>query len=352
MSDQPFRWVELPAELRIQILGYLLKTGNTVTVNDDRVSTNRRRWNQELAGLSGIRWKPAKADPTPVILRVSPDVAWDGMAAYWGGNSFAFGRRDLLQWFIEDCPRPAKEIKSIILGEDYHVDKSGQQVPCSGWIKGDHVPSLELLKVLEKLLKVETIFHGLDLQPYAQQKHQEAIWGKKMIDMPECLRHPNNDKLALYYARDIMLMTIPKTILDRLTSLTIRYPVWHRELSGLQGVMKVIDVLQYARDLQRRAWRTCPFETRDQGSGRWVATNAEKRKTALLWREARAAVYWEDVVSEGTTHGQVRRPQWCTWSVEWLEVDELRVPRTWEELFDEDDKVRAEWHSVSPALQR
>lgn len=36
MDDKPFRFLDLPPELRIEILSYFLRQGNVITVNDDR----------------------------------------------------------------------------------------------------------------------------------------------------------------------------------------------------------------------------------------------------------------------------------------------------------------------------
>ncbi|KAK4549778.1 hypothetical protein LTR36_005079 [Oleoguttula mirabilis] len=337
MAEQPFRFMDLPSELRIEILGYLLRQGDIITVNDDRVSSHRRRWNKEIARLTGRKWQPAKADPSPEVLRTCPQMSWDGMKTYWGGNQFAFGRYDLLQWFIEDCPRAPGSITSIVFGEDDHIDKSSAQPRPRESLMDRWPPSLALLENLPKLRKLELNVYGL--KAHDGPRNFEAIWGKGGIDMPRCLEHPDDDRLASYYTRDVLLMSIPGAVLDRLTSLTTR----HYTRTGTPMVLR--DVLQYAKDLHRGAWKVCPYETRDKDSGRWIPIDGDGLGKAQMWREARAAVYWDDGMPEYRTQRRAQWTQWCTWSNSsaWCEglSGDYQAPRRWAELFDEDGGVRA-----------
>lgn len=260
MSDQHFRFLDLPPELRIEILGCLVKHGDTITVNNDRVSKKRRYWKGEVARLEGKKWKPAKADPTPDILRTCVKMAWDGRASYWSANKFSFGRCALLQWFIEECPKAPSLIKSIVLGEGYNADLE------------EWPPSLGFLENLPKLRELEIfMLPGHVAEP---QTFKDMLWGKNSLDMPHCLEHPLNDSLGSYYARDVLLMSIPEETLDRLTSLTIHF--------NPTGGRNVHDVLQYAKHLHRGAWRVCPFETRAEDSGRWLPISCERESKARL----------------------------------------------------------------------
>lgn len=337
MSEKPFRFMDLPPELRVEILGYVLRQGERITLNDDRISTDGHRWKRELAALDGKRWKPAKADRSINTLRCGPDLRGDGVAMYWGGNDFVFSTYQQLQKFIQTCPEAPPYIKSMIVGEPPPVSKVGPGLSKGIWPVGGWPPSLEVLTHLTSLRSFD-LFWGAMWGLLMTKKLGESCWGTGEVDMPHCLKTCDTTLMAAYYTRDNMLKSVPGSVLERLTSLTMRY----RTVTAPEWDWTARDALQYAKKLQSGAWKVCPFETRDE-TGRWEPKDAESQQKALLWLEARAAVYWDSDLPIRLNPQERQWAQWCTWSREWNQYVEGGYharPRAWEELFDEHGEVR------------
>lgn len=180
-------------------------------------------------------------------------------------------------------------------------------------------PSLHLLGSLPKLESVDiSIAHftwAVDEEELLDNLYGPASRGD--------LRHIRNhyrDDLKQRYERDATLKTIPLSTLSSLRQLRIRYrqdldatlqPTnWDSFAPAILPFWKSTDVLDYVLDLHTTEWDMLPFP--------YLATNAEESLANACWREARAAVHFDEgLVPPSVKAGEEGMQQWCTWSLEW-----------------------------------
>ena len=250
---------------------------------------------REVASLNGKKWKPAPADCTVGVLRTSRIVYWDGAAAYWSGNAFAFSTFGMLQKFIDICPKTPNRLRSVIVGKDNHTEKDGDFVREKAWPINEWPQTLDILSMLPELKSFELCIGSLWGQSLSKA-FEESLWGLRKANMPFCLRDCTTQMLTAYYARDILIRRIPDEVVSKLKSLKLRY---RTNLTGRPDGYgwSSCEILQYARDVRVGAWAVCPFEKRDK-IGRRVPKDGEEstKQDARLWLEARAAAHWDHSV--------------------------------------------------------
>ena len=172
------------------------------------------------------------------------------------------------------------------------------------------------------------------------------------------IRNHYRDTLKPYYERDATLKTIPFSTLSNLKRLRIRYrqdlprDLWPDDWDMFDPAVlpfwKSTDVLDYVLDLHTTDWDTLPFP--------YLTKNTEERLANERWREARAAVHFDErLVPQNAQPGEEGMHQWCTWSLEWasevytrgrmellmgLNVMPTTRPRPFGELFE---RVEGGW---------
>ncbi|KAK5138276.1 hypothetical protein LTR08_003337 [Meristemomyces frigidus] len=339
-----FRFLDLPPELCIEILSYLLIHGDVIVVIDPRTRSDSSQRKQERTACHDNSRQVAVPAQVQTInaLRTGPDLYWDGIETYWSGNTFVFSTMQVLQEFIGNCLTGPKKIRHVVMGGHEHVDAKATGAQKQAMTDLDprgccfrHTEALLLARLPD--LRTLDIFWG-------------ALTGRRPLGVSEgrkipelyCLRNCASTSMSPYYERDDMLKRIPSRVLRQLESLVLRYRRYSLRNHLGWGSWTPRDALQYAKDLQEGKWEVCPFETKDD-AGCWMAKDAKNAQKARLWLEARAAEYWDDIIPPGPGPYDGRWGQWCTWSTEWrqcADIEYRELPRKLEELFDADWEVR------------
>lgn len=371
--------LRLPRELRIQILSYLLRQGESIRISEGGITPKRRKLNRELQRLKDPNWKAPKKH-FPDVLRVCKELRLSGLMTFWSGNAFVFGDCNSVQTFVSKISSDVvSNITSVTLGEDYHyegdkLDMFNERLKRhsirGNWPHPAWPPSMDILSQLPKLRSLELVVGSLvegvgtdargllssqpdKLRPRwfeELEAHQRSRWPP---------RQPLLAPASIYY-RDQMLLGIPEAVFDNLRGLRIRYHV-----PGLLP-WTTREVLPFAKDLRERVWRECP----DFKPGR---ADDEQVRCWERWVEARAAVHWDDSLHREMTQPYVggvyegyskqllvkqarKEVQWCTWAWEWQQIDEdgktLWAPRSYEELVGPPDEVEGDSEDASWAWQK
>ncbi|TKA24729.1 hypothetical protein B0A50_05717 [Salinomyces thailandicus] len=336
--------LELPSELLGQIIGHVLRQDKTISV---------------------VQPDGARLCLPNAVLIASKELYHTGIGMFWSMNTFTFGTGHVLQSFLGNVrPKMLQSIRSIVLSEEVVCDFYTFTVlgfhrfnrSSMLWLIPNWPPSLGCLARLPKLQRLEVVVERLK-DPGAcdiDRALLDAVHGLNkdgVFDVPKVILYgwPQGCSAA-HYTRDLVFRSIPATVLNGLRSLQMTY---RRHPYVRDEKLSTAEALQYAKDLRSEKWKYCPYEVRD-ANGYWTHRNEADRWKALLWLEARTAVYWDgDAPSSSSEVGveDIRLFQWCTWTTEWWVLKDYgprqetpgprqETPRKWEELFDEQGELR------------
>ncbi|KXT06782.1 hypothetical protein AC578_7161 [Pseudocercospora eumusae] len=113
------RIVDLPAELGILILYFVLPQGHPIRISHALNSAESRQFEREAAILKG---EPAKCKQilkaSTAVLRSCKYLARCGTTALWSGNTFVFDTMDYLRRFLVTVPDELKDlVHDVAIGE-------------------------------------------------------------------------------------------------------------------------------------------------------------------------------------------------------------------------------------------
>lgn len=336
--------LRIPRELRIEILSYVLRQGETITMEKGKITREGQRWDAEIRRLTDPTYKRPRRTKKTNVLLVCVEFYISGVRTFWGGNTFSFKTMREVQEFVDISHEEVrKSVRRIDLFHQYPTPPYQMPDYITGFLGKGPWPgwTMEALAQLPKLEKIDVATHvyrdmryewmirrGRSLEEWDdrfrgcvdEQELLDTVYGSDSRDNVRHVRHrchplPHYGRL---YSRDAAFKTIPRSTLDQLKSLVIRYHVPDQNSDQDPQPLREAEVLQYVRDLHNRAWDLLPEP--HSSSGR------HQKRVNNLWMEARAAVHFDSV-------WPADEPQWCTWSAEWLKTHKSQKPRSFDELF-------------------
>lgn len=316
---KPTPLLSLPDELLEQLLAHVLPRNQTVNVTERIMSPAAKHMKREVAVLRGEstkKWRRTNKGPT-AVLRTCDDLHRCGIAALWRENTYLFTRfEDITKWLSKTSEGPRLALKKLSLvpgnARFHNFDPTGDIGEWGEWNMAwpydmsilASFPSLRELTVdVTVLRKLNVYLFGF----LASSAADYSSWGKQpgtsvrtaeeneglpywvvltpaqpegtlwmthhAVRVVHFLQAERNVTLGplyapdmfgddvLYLMRDYTLRTIPQTVLENMTKLTVMWhnPILGRPLSpwnpvnfhGFHFEVMSEELLEYARSLPR-----------------------------------------------------------------------------------------------------